>query len=66
MFFLVFFQFIFTFISLSRFTFSLSLTLSLFRRWRGRPEAGGGAAVFSGETTPKPKLYTPNPFVFSH
>jgi hypothetical protein len=44
--------------------FSLSLTLSLFRR--RRPAAGGGAAVFSGETTPKPKLYTPNPFVFSH
>jgi hypothetical protein len=31
---------------------------------------GGGAAVFSGKThrktTQKKKLFTPNPFVFSH
>jgi hypothetical protein len=48
-------------VSLSMFSLSLSHPFTF-----PSPAAGGGAAVFSGETTPKPKLYTPNPFVFSH
>jgi hypothetical protein len=32
----------------------------------GRPAADGGAAVFSGQTSPKPKSFNTKPILFLH
>jgi hypothetical protein len=58
----LFHLFLLSFFSLKPLPLSLISVLShSFNAGEGRPAADVGAAVFSGQTSPKPKLFNTNP-----